>query len=152
MSTERLAFWRSFVIYLVGTILIWSALLIGSFLVLAGTAQRNTEILFILGAGAVLFLIGGAEWYLTFRQPSTKGSNAPTSDRDAGARERTGLIVYFVGVTVVWLVMSIAIAISLSGTPLFGTEMALVLILILLWYVALMPLLIFRDLKSTQAA
>src|SRR5262249_30698561 len=144
---------RSYLIYFGGTILIWFAMLLGSFVVLAGSPDRDTEIFVILGAAAILFLVGGAAWYITYgyERGATGGQGARDGQR-AAERERTGLLVYFAGVTVIWLGVVIASVIALHGTPYFGKEMILLLVLILLWYVAFTPMLIFRDLKGARAA
>jgi hypothetical protein len=152
MSTDTHELRRSYLIYFGGTLLIWFALLLGSFIVLSGSLERNTEIFTILGAAAILFLVGGAAWYITYGYDSSATDDHGNRDsRRAAERARTGLLVYFAGVTVVWLGVVIATAITLHGTSYFGKEMFLVLALILLWYVVFTPMLIFRDLKSNQA-
>jgi hypothetical protein len=151
MATATYALRRSYLIYFGGTILVWFAMLFGSFAVLAGSPDRTTELFIILGGAAILFLVGGAAWYVTFGyQSATQGRAAPDRQR-AAERERTGLLVYFVGVTVVWLGLVVVTAITLHGTPYFGKELFLLLGLILLWYIIFTPMLIVRDLKRLQA-
>lgn len=153
MPTDTHELRRSYLIYFGGTILVWFALLLGSFIVLSGSPERNTEILTILGAAAILFLVGGAAWYITYGYGSSATDDYGNRDsRRAAERARTGLLVYFAGVTVVWLGVVIATAITLHGTPYFGKEMFLVLTLILFWYVVFTPMLVFRDLRSIQVA
>ena len=109
----------------------------------------ESEIFTILGAAAILFLVGAAAWYITYGYDSSATDDR--GDREshrAAERAHTGLLLFFAGVTVVWLGVVIATAITLHGTPYFGKEMFLVLALILLWYVVFIPMLIFRDLKS----
>jgi hypothetical protein len=152
MSTDAYDVRRSYLIYYGGTILIWFAMLLGSFVVLSGDPERNTEIFIILGAAAILFLVGGAAWFITWGTDNS--ATADPGERDsqrAAERARTGLIVYFAGVSVVWLGVVIATVITLHGTPYLGKELFLVLGLILLWYIAFTPMLIVRDLKRIQA-
>jgi uncharacterized membrane protein len=152
MSTDAQELRRSYLIYFGGTLLIWFAMLLGSFVVLSGSPDRNTEIFTILGAAAILFLVGGAAWYITYGYDSSTTDGLGERDNQrAVERARTGLLVYFVGVSVVWLGVVIATAITLQGTSYFGKELFLVLALILLWYVVFTPMLFVRDLKRLHA-
>ena len=71
MSTDAQELRRSYLIYYGGTILVWVVMLLGSFAVLSGDPERNTEIFIILGAAALLFLVGGAAWYITWGTDSS---------------------------------------------------------------------------------
>lgn len=152
MSTDAHELRRSYLIYFGGTILIWFAMLLGSFMVLSGSPERTTEIFTILGAAAILFLVGGAAWYITYGYDTSAAEDVGERDSQrAVERARTGLLVYFAGVSVVWLGVVIATAITLHGTPYLGKELFLVLALILLWYVVFTPMLFVRDLKRLHA-
>ncbi len=141
-----------YIFYFIGTVLVWLAIFLVTFIILGGTPYLTGEIITVIVGGAISSVVGGAAWFVwVAEEPSPEGSGLLT-DMQMSAHERShrATLIYFAGSALMGTSVLVATAIELRGSPYLLPQVLLVFLGGVVWFAVLVPVALFHHRRTPR--